>query len=248
MVSSCFKCNIDLTDSEKYVSCDGCRQKFHYGCTDLTPSEIRVIELKTKRSLKYFCEACQEGLRLIPILKKRIDVLEQRLELLEADIKKKSTSVAVDQSLQQTPLNPNPSGENIMTEIFERQKRVNNIMIFNFNLPTEGSDTAQVATLLTELCDHPVEVSRVTKLGKPNRNGHKPLKVILSDTQLVHMVLKNRYKVLTSRQIYIEADLTPLQLSELKSKREELRTRRANGEVDLVLRYTKGQPSIISKN
>lgn len=54
--------------------------------------------------------------------------------------------------------------------------------------------------------------------------------------------------MLASRQIYIEADLTPLQLGELNNKKQELRTRRANGEVDLVLRYTSGRPSIVTKN
>ena len=82
-MSTCFKCNNVFGDTVKCVQCDGCKLRFHYDCTELASSEIRPIELKTERSLKYFREVCQEGLRLTPILQRRIETLETSLASLE---------------------------------------------------------------------------------------------------------------------------------------------------------------------
>lgn len=65
------------------------------------------------------------------------------------------------------------------------------------------------------------------------------LKVTLADTRIVHQVLRSKNKVLGSRRISIEADLPPVQLQELNSKTDDLGNRKANGETDLVLRYSK---------
>lgn len=247
-MASCFKCDLLVKEGDKYVSCDGCTQKFHYSCSNLTTSELRVIELKTKRSLKFLCDVCQEGLRLIPIIKKRMDTLEDRFRRLEDELTTyKAAATGDSASNGGLPLLNNRSDE-IMSEVFERQKRANNVMIFNYGLTESEQEAAHLSNFLTDLCAQPVSVTKVMRLGKPNRNGHKPLKVVLTCPQEVSHILLNKSKLRSTHRIYVEADLSPLQRYELSQVREELRTRRANGEMGLVLKYVQGRPTIVKKN
>lgn len=220
------------------------------GCTDLTSSEFRVIELKTKRSLKYFCVSCQEGLRLIPVLQKRIGTLEQRLVNLEKvmhagfeELKSisKQTVPAPDRSDVVSP------GDEMMREVVDRQRRMNNIMIFNLSLKPDESDASLVSSVMSEVLGHQVAVSGACRVGKPNRNGHKPVRVTLSSGVDVGSALKNRGKFATAKQIYVEADLTPVQMERLQGVRNELNRRRADGEEGLVIRWQSGVPSIVQK-
>lgn len=250
MACACFKCNVQFGDGDRFAECDGCRLRFHYDCTDLTGSEIRVMELKNKRSLKYFCDACQEGLRLIPVLQKRLTSLEQHITTFEKNVNTKLEEfLAKVNSDPGTRTEPADSGvsNDLLQEVFQRQKRMNNIMIFNLDLRTDGPHELQVSSLLTEVAGRQIDVSNVVMIGKPNCNGHKSIKACLTNANDVSLILRNRNKFVEARKAYVEADLSPAQRGHLHDVKEELSRRRANGEVDLTIKYSNGTPSIVSK-
>lgn len=146
------------------------------------------------------------------------------------------------------PANILNSDNEIFQEVFQRQTRINNLMVFNLGLEEDTPELVQISSLLSSKVSRPVEASSVVRVGKPNRNGHKPLKVTLTNANDVSTVLKNRRKFIDTHQVYIEADLSPAQLKQLNDTKEELRVRRANGEENLILRFTNGIPILTAKN
>lgn len=63
--------------------CDGCREKINYEWTDLIALEIKWLELKKARTLRFFWEFCQEDLKLLPKLQLHTNSLESKFELLQ---------------------------------------------------------------------------------------------------------------------------------------------------------------------
>lgn len=171
--------------------------------------------------------------------------LDERLTRIEQSAITVSSNSNVANSA--IPYSANSANEEILSEVAERQRRANNIMVFNCSLNI-GVDTSPLSGVLSEACGQTISIFNVTKVGKPNRNGRQAMKVSLQDNQSVRNVLKNRGKIKKDHYIYIEADLTPSQRAELNSLQEELKRRRADGEANLVIGYPRGRPKILSKN
>lgn len=57
---TCAKCQGSLTteDSKAKIICDSCRGCFCLACSDLTASEVKVMQLVGKRILKFYCIKC----------------------------------------------------------------------------------------------------------------------------------------------------------------------------------------------
>lgn len=53
----CVKCDGSEADNDAIVSCDKCRRNYCQGCSTLTSTEVRAINLKS-RTVKYFCLDC----------------------------------------------------------------------------------------------------------------------------------------------------------------------------------------------
>lgn len=227
----CLKCDIEETESSLLMACDGCNRLIHkkFACSDLSASELRVIELKGKRVLKFFCQDCQSGLLSVPKLIKAISELKDEVDRLKS---KPAPSVSPS------------SGEDCFNEMQNRQARINNLMIFN--LP-EGNDAVEIPKLLETLSENPPEIVKTTRIGKKNKNGYRSVKVTLSSQNEVLSLLKNRSRLKGSK-VYINSDLTPNQREHEKSVLDELKTRKAQGEDNLHLRYSHGVLVITSKN
>lgn len=148
-------------------------------------------------------------------------------------------------------INDNSTGlvdHDIMKEVFERQKRMNNLMIFNFNISDDRSDSVQINELFSEISGRPVSICSSELIGKPNKNGFRAMKVRLSNPADVGVILKNKAKAITSKKVYIEPDMTPKQLEELNTVRNEFKHRRQNGEGNIRIKFVNGIPSIVQKN
>lgn len=145
----------------------------------------------------------------------------------------------------------NLSLEFIVTEFSERQRRANNILLFNLPEPknaSDPSDTAKFTELLNvlKLNTPPVRLSRLGKSSiKP-----RPIKVELSSSHSVFEILKAKHKLRshnTFSSIHISTDRTAYQRNFFKNIVKELDERKKQGEQDLYLKYIRGVP-VISKN
>lgn len=139
--------------------------------------------------------------------------------------------------------------ENIISEVVEREKRKNNLIIFN--LPEVGkitrteqaaADTAAVQDILIYL-DVSADVSypiRLAKYDPTNVLRKRPLKITLSSTAAINEVLRDNKKLRESerfKSIYIAKHRTPHQINLYKSVKQQLNARLSSGETALTIRY-----------
>lgn len=88
----CNKCKT----SQKAVTCDSCKKGYCKACSGLTASEIKVMELKERRVLKFYCKTCdsiamlqrtiEDKVNIILGKDEIIDLLRQKIVLLEKNI------------------------------------------------------------------------------------------------------------------------------------------------------------------
>lgn len=224
----CANCEQTLKDKD-IIMCDSCSRAVHRECSDLNASELKVMDLKGKRVLRYYCEDCQAGIKLIPKLLTKVDQLEAELMLIKS------------QNQQ-----PTLSEEIVISEIQERQKRASNVMFYN--LPENLNDPQEVTTISKNITDiNDLKVMKAIRVGKANKNGARPLKVIFNSPDVALMVIRNKRKINTNRKIFIEPDMTPQQLINMNKLKDELRNRKTKGE-KVAIKYTNGIPQITHLN
>lgn len=186
---------------------------------------------------KSYCDALKAD------LESRSAELSSEIDILNGKITAQGVST-------QTVVADPPSMDNggLMQEIFERQKRMNNVMLYNMELLPDIPEATQVSNILQTVTGKQVQVNDVVKLGRPNRNGRKSIKLVLSNHTDVANILKLRSKFISSKRIYVEADLSPGQREDLQRVKDDLERRRSNGEANLVIKFERGKPFIASKN
>lgn len=246
MGHTCFQCNKNIKDESKYVECDGCKQRFHYDCTELTASELKVLDLKTKRTLKFFCDLCQEGLRLIPVLKKRLDEIDQKLADLEKHkFQPQESTIQASQSQIDSPIS---NCEDFIREMDDRRLRSINLMVYNIPESQKNSIPDKIkedSNIMKNIFNGLLGESQIKKVLRIGKNGVKPrpIKLITDSRDTVLHLLRNRNK-LSYDGIRISADLTINQRTHLKQLQSEVRDRNQNGE-NLTIKYIHGNPKIL---
>lgn len=241
MTSKCETCGDPLGD--KFIVCDSCHISMHptEGCTGLGASELRAVVIQ-KRTLVYFCEDCRKAFKSVPNLLRQIDSLRSEVNSLKDEVRR------LKDSKNDTPIN----SEDIICELHERQKRANNLLIFN--LPESNNvsdDLIQVKTLITKAAGGnitDIDDTKVFRFGKKNKNGRRPIKVALKSPRDVHAVIKNKQNISREDKIYIYLDQTPNQRKTLETIRGELSRRQLAGEQNLTIKYINNNPVIITKN
>lgn len=222
----CVKCK-NKDDSPSLI-CDGCGNVVHRSCSSLTSSELKVMDLKGSRILKFYCEECADGIKMLPKLCKIISQLQDEISMLRNQIQTYSE-------------------ETVINEINDRQKKMHNILIHN--LPesdnNKDSDLLEVKKIIREVAGEDFPINRLVRVGKENKNGARSLKVIFSSPDDALYILKNKKKLKNRKpKIYIDADLTPRQMEKIKKLQDELRIRRNDGEQNIFIKYVKGVPQI----
>nr|CAI5823271.1 unnamed protein product [Callosobruchus analis] len=149
-------------------------------CGDLTASEVKCLQLKSKRKLKYYCEACEEGLSKVPVLIKKVAELR---ECINSIINKSSTTnTGSSTSIDRT----NHDMEMTVAEVMERQERASNVIIYNVNESVKPTQAERHS-----------EDREAVKLGKNSSNRARPIKVILKTSGEAKQVLRSRNLIKT---------------------------------------------------
>ena len=141
--------------------------------------------------------------------------------------------------------------EQIFQEIEDRQARLNNIIISNLPESQEASvedknqdDLNRIKSLISSTGVDNAEVSKVVRIGKVSRKP-RILKVTLITPMLAQDIV-SKYRA--KNGVYINRDLTRMQQNLAYNVRKEYKSRIANGENNIMLKYYKGIPKIITKN
>lgn len=227
MSKNCLKCKLEVSEDKTSFNCDGCNRPLHIQCANVTATEAKCLQ-RQARKLKFFCEDCEEGLLQVPVLRKLIEDLQLEVEKL----KNKNSDCILE-------------NENIVNEVFERQKRSKNLIIYNLPEPNASEpaqrkeeDKKKTIEILKDLSDSPVEIKNIYRLGKKN-DRIRPVKVMLDHAENVINILKKK-RNLKNITVRIASDQTPV--------KAELEERKLRGEQDIFIRYVKGVPQIIKEN
>lgn len=235
----CAKCGKPPTDKKLSVNCDSCKSLLCGDCHGMSPTEVRVFELKTvPRVMTFLCGDCKSALSQLPLIMKKLNELTEEVQQLR-----------MRQSMLAT--------ESAIKEINERANRSSNIIIYD--VPESVSDmvderkehdrrecTAVVQTITKRV---KLDNIKLFRLGAPKKDANvrpRPLKVVLHSKGDALEILRNRTKL--GKPSSITADLTPMQREYMKYLREELNKRMNDGETDITIKYIRGYPTIVKNN
>jgi len=148
---------------------------------------------------------------------------------------------------------PNTTQFDIINEIADRQSRSNNIILFNLPEPTNGPQTKpdieQLKLIFNEM-ELNIEPIKCFRLGNPSTRT-RPLKITFNDAKNVFDILRAQSKVRSSnefKEIRFSSDRTIKQRELMSKLRLELETRRNNGEQNIIIKYIRGNPTIVNNS
>ncbi|VEN44357.1 unnamed protein product, partial [Callosobruchus maculatus] len=121
------------------------------------------------------------------------------------------------------------SEETVITEVYERQKKANNLMFYNL-AEDHNRDLDKAKELIKEITKTDIEIIKTLRIGKRNKNGARALKVVLQNHEDVMTVIRQKKNLNKERKVFVDIDMTNMQLDITKKAREELSRRRQNGE------------------
>lgn len=248
--------------------CDHCKKVVCQTCSELSPTELRAV-LLSKRTMAFFCPDCSSSVKKLLHLVDRVSSMENDIGSLKDDIAKipeinnKLTDLSskletFENKLNNITQNTNPditpsvssqsviaTHDSIWSELQDRQKRSQNIMLFN--VPENGDDLREISVVLSTLTDNPPTVTQFARVGRKNAKGARALRVSLSSQREALALIRNKTK-LKGKNIYLNLDLTPEQRKIESKVWSDFRERKSKGDANVRLRYTNGVPQIVNSS
>lgn len=248
-----------LTSVKKNWSCSNCVKKSVVSKSDTqsdntTSSDLKLI-MKQLNVLKFEQTKLinlvnQQNMKLDSFDKKFAEVFSQISAIKDDNVLLRNNLNNLSVRLEALELNRSTSDEESFSDFMDRQARSKNVILFNVPEASNDSNTSDVLTVERILNKLALDTKPITvqRLGKPGEKT-RPLKISLTSAPDVFKILSSSKK-LKSDQIFnevkITSDKTPKQRLFLQNLRNELNTRRSNGESNLTIKYLKGIPSIIT--
>lgn len=190
--------------------------------------------------------------------KSSIQVVNKKLG--DLDIKLDKTVIRLDQRildiegrLESVEENSLHLVENTIAEMMDRKFRERNVILYNLpdSKNAAKSDCQKFIELLSPCSDDlPFKIGdiKVRRLGNKFVNGKvRPLKITLPTVNDVHWLFHHKRDICKDK-LFISGDLTTMQRQYKSRVINELKQRKEDGESDLVIKYVRGVPTIISKS
>nr|CAH7738544.1 unnamed protein product [Callosobruchus chinensis] len=150
--------------------------------------------------------------------------------------------------------------EDVVSEISEREKRKNNIILFNVPEADRSksaneqsaSDKNVVVDVLKEIIPEvSLDSIKPIRLGVFTSSKKRPIKVTLDNNDIVRKVLTNARKLQSSNRyktIILSSDRTKRQIDFYKATKQELIERQNSGETNCRIKFFNGTPRIVNLN
>ena len=118
----------------------------------------------------------------------------------------------------------------------EKDKRQNNVILYNVPEKLEGTNDKEVVEnlILEELGVREAKVEEITRLGTGNEP--RPILLKLNDAQTQRKVLNKAKLLRDARNIYIAPDKTIKEREKYRDLQKELRERKERSQTDLIIR------------
>ena len=269
---SCKHCTKRLNETvDKPLTCGRCEHWSCRTCAKLTLAEYDVITKKASK-VHWFCMDCdEEAMAAVKassqLFKEYTEQVNCRLDKMEGNLTNKADgSVFVDlckrvdalsalvEELRGKPVSP-PSNRDTeaellaVNEIEEREKRSNNIMIFNLpESPAATSDETankdkEKIDEIGQILGAVIETTKTVRIGKKETGKVRPLKVILPNRTARDALLSKAKNLRKSEEemaknLVMKMDLTPTQRLEEKKLLVERNKRREEDKANGVKSHT----------
>lgn len=185
--------------------------------------------------------------RNLTTLESRVCCSETRIEALEEKFG----------ALQASRTTSNP--EEVIAELNDRSRRSKNVMLFNLaeiqdrNIEScRRHDRTILGKLVTSyLPDIQFEAVKLLRVGKPQLNKKRPVKLIFENDRDAREFLKSFSTDSATRidqcfsSVRAFRDRTPREMDHLNSLRTELSRRQSAGEKDLTIKFINNVPQIV---
>ncbi|KAJ3650319.1 hypothetical protein Zmor_022014 [Zophobas morio] len=264
-MSSCANCNSSVNHNSPHINCDVCQNAVHFKCVNLSENDIKMTRSKSK-SVKVVCNECSINITQYKNVKSIVDTLREEfsksLDKMRQSFQDEINNLKSTLS-SKTASSNSVEFEEIVHEVFERQQKQNNVIIFGIPENTEPAQTAEErqnkdVAVVSEIlkivkANNEPQTSQIKRLGRYNKNNarSRPIKICLNSRNDVLDVIKNA-KCLKDNpnfsNITLSFDRTKKQIDFYKQVKLELKDRLNNGEKDLKIRYVNGIPKIVSLN
>jgi hypothetical protein len=237
-MSDCSKCS--KSSKDEMLHCDSCKRFLCEGCSELSATEMRCMQLKI-RKLLFLCEACKNGLGEVPVLIKAVSEIKKEV------LKLQGSSL----TRQNNPSKDMENNHDIINEIEERSKRRKNVIIANIKESEKVNgherkidDKNTVINILSPI-GITMDRIKVFRLGKFNKENNRLIKIIFETEDDAITILKNKNKIKVPR-LRIFNDQTKMQIDYYKKLKGKLQAMQDNGDMNKGIKYINGRPTIVS--
>ena len=240
----CQRCRNDCV--KEYMKCTVCDFVFHAKCEGVTPQQFSLFrELdKLRTPFEWLCSTCRKVdvmniMKTMHLMQNKIENLEKEVASLKQRNTQNLESVESSQTSNQTSSSSqNASLSEAVNEALDIERRKYNLVISGMPICDNKSDIDLVQSLLE---DPILDVTGTVYVNNVQRIGNKGLMIISFDClDSKRSVLKSAHKLRSStipahKGIFISPDLTRNQRQAEYKLRNELRTRKDNGETGLKI-------------
>ena len=199
-VHCCGSCSQEVSERDDAVLCDMCGFWHHINCEKMERSVYKFLQKNANSSIQWYCQKCNHTaktlLRSLSDMAIRQKQLEERINTMEDTTNRKFEKYVTKEEFEKFEKTvshlPNDVVQLAVEEIYERERRAANLILFNVKESTsdvveerKDHDIGEVTDICKAL---DINVSR--KLEKPIRLGEKtedqprPLRVTVNDAEV----------------------------------------------------------------
>ena len=130
----------------------------------------------------------------------------------------------------------------IVRELEDKECRKNNLIFYNVPEPTtisQKTDSAYISDLCRITFNLNVEIIKLFRTGKKIDKKHRPLLIRLSNYEVKAKILSKSFILRQTNpyeNIFVSADITKAEQARHKLLVEQVKSRRARGETDIIIR------------
>lgn len=229
----CSDCKESVVDSDKGLECGICHYWHHSQCQNVSENIYKALveDSNGSQQISWTCSGCRRGAQN---LLEAVSLISVRQTTLENDVKGlKDANSAIESRLGEIENSNASTASAIISEMEERKRRANSIVLFNVPESTSDSpetrkkhDISEVRNLCQELSEEAPEIESIFRFGQKNDKRPKSLRVRFKTkggaanlfSHWTEVPLAERKK---KSKVVMVQDQTPTQREEIKQLRME---------------------------
>lgn len=164
----CITCIKEVLEDEELYQCDGCKEVLHKGCSNLSASEARCMNLQ-KRIMRLLCRNCIQFMEKLPTLINTIEEMRQELNSVKEIVSKTDKEISENKIVKQISGGSQGRHENVLksySEVVQSQANKEVLIV----KPKEKKLHNEVKKDLINNVD-PIALNVDVKMGRNLRDG-----------------------------------------------------------------------------